>query len=99
MGVAPRADRLARVTTLGSLKASSAQGRSDALNRQGFDQTIGGRDSDGWFLPTNLLCYSDHAMVGSHFPGTMMASFSPGHGGMVIATAVSGSASKERNWK
>ena len=95
MDVAERTDRHARVIKLDSLKATSNRSCPAVMIGLDFDQTIGGSDSDGRLLPSD----SAHAMVGSHFPGTITASSSPGHGGMVIATAVSGSSSKERNWK
>ena len=95
MGVAPRTDRHARVIIHGSLKAPSNSGCPAVMIGLDFYQTIGGSDSDGRLLPSDSV----YATVGSHFPGTMMASSSPGHGGMVIATAVSDSSSKERNWK
>jgi hypothetical protein len=43
--------------------------------------------------------YRVHQTVGSQIPSTANASPSPGHGGMVVPTAVRGSGETERNWK
>jgi hypothetical protein len=48
-------------------------------------------------VPRRLI--GAHQTVGSQIPSTANASPSPGHGGMVVPTAVRDSGETERNWK